>query len=67
MGKFAVTVVGIAFLRLGASSPVQAQEQSARLSPEAATAMVEDYCLMCHNDAAMTGGLTLESFDVAHP
>ena len=25
-------------------------------------AMVEDYCLMCHSDAALTGGLTLESF-----
>ncbi len=67
MGKFAFAVVGIAVLHVGASSPVQAQEQSARLSPEAATAMVEDYCLMCHNDAAMTGGLTLESFDTSHP
>ena len=26
-------------------------------------AMIEDYCLMCHSDVALTGGLTLESFD----
>ena len=39
----------------------------AMMSPAAMNAMVEDYCLMCHSDAAKTGGLTLESFDVSHP
>lgn len=25
--------------------------------------IIDDYCVMCHNDTALTGGLTLESFD----
>jgi hypothetical protein len=37
------------------------------MSPESRKALVEDYCVMCHNDTAQTGGLSLESFDAAHP
>jgi hypothetical protein len=31
---------------------------------EALTALVRQYCVACHNDAAMTGNLSLESFEV---
>ena len=34
-------------------------------SPEAENAVIGRYCVRCHNDASKTGGLTLESFDVA--
>ena len=51
-----------------ASAPRPAEPASAApLSAESTTALIEDYCLACHNDAAKTGGLTLESFDAARP
>ena len=28
---------------------------------------VSDYCLSCHNDVSRTGGISLETFDAAHP
>ncbi|HEY7819459.1 MAG TPA: DUF1592 domain-containing protein [Vicinamibacteria bacterium] len=31
---------------------------------DAQNALVGDYCVMCHSDAAMTAGFSLESFDV---
>ena len=30
-------------------------------------ALIKSYCVGCHNDKARTGGLTLASFDAAHP
>jgi hypothetical protein len=30
-------------------------------------ALVQKYCAVCHNDAHVNGGLTLEHFDAAHP
>ena len=30
-------------------------------------ALVQKYCGVCHDDAKMTGGLSLEHFDAAHP
>jgi hypothetical protein len=35
--------------------------------PESPSAVVSDYCLVCHNEDGKAGGLTLEAFDVAHP
>src|SRR5688500_8069217 len=35
------------------------------ISPEDLTAVVRQYCVVCHNDAQLTGNLTLQSFDVA--
>ncbi|HVB39247.1 MAG TPA: DUF1595 domain-containing protein, partial [Vicinamibacterales bacterium] len=29
--------------------------------------LVQQYCVGCHDDAQMTGGLSLEKFDAAHP
>lgn len=37
-----------------------------RSSPESrANAVIDEYCLVCHDDRKKTGGLTLASFDVA--
>src|SRR5206468_8104808 len=32
-----------------------------------ASSVVTTYCVTCHNDRRKTGGLTLETFDPAHP
>ena len=40
-------------------------DTASELSPEAENAVIGRYCVRCHNDASKTGGLTLESFDVA--
>jgi hypothetical protein len=39
---------------------------SGALSASAQKAFVQQYCVTCHNDAQMTGGLSLEKFDPAH-
>ena len=49
-----------------AATPAQKEASPRTLSPDTVTNFVADYCLMCHSDAAKTGGLTLESFDAAH-
>ena len=42
-----------------AAEPEEASPSApAMMSSEAMSAMVEDYCLMCHSDAAKTGGLS---------
>ena len=41
----------------GTSAPMSYQEQNTT---------VGRYCFRCHNDQLLTGGLTLESFDVEH-
>ncbi len=35
--------------------------------PWAPNAVLEEYCLTCHNDASRIGGMSLEAFDVEHP
>jgi hypothetical protein len=30
-------------------------------------ALVREHCAVCHNDAHLNGGLSLEHFDAAHP
>jgi hypothetical protein len=30
-------------------------------------ALLQKYCVVCHTDAHMNGGLSLEHFDAAHP
>src|SRR5438445_6962015 len=37
------------------------------LSNDAQNALIKQNCVGCHNDKAKTGGLTLASFDAAHP
>ena len=35
------------------------------ISPDELTAVVRQYCVVCHNDVMLTGNLTLSEFDVA--
>ncbi len=39
----------------------------ATMSVAAQNALVQQYCVGCHDDAQKTGGLSLEAFDAAHP
>ena len=66
--RLGVATVGVVVLCTGfvAVTPSQEEASPRTLSPETVTNFVADYCLMCHSDAAKTGGLTLESFDAAH-
>ena len=40
--------------------------QTAAPSPSADRALLDKYCVTCHNDRAKTGGLTLEKLDLAN-
>ena len=56
------------FFTLGpAMRPESEPTIRAASAPEAVNDFVADYCVMCHNDASMTAGLTLEAFDAARP
>jgi len=56
---------------LARSAPAQHQpsqsEKQSRLNSKAAAALVDRYCESCHSDDQRKGGLSLESFDFAHP
>jgi hypothetical protein len=59
-------------LGLSAQTPAPKPAVSHRVATPAAPvepdpALVKQYCVSCHNDKAKTGGLTLASFDAAHP
>ena len=49
--------------------PAVSHRQPAAAAPaaDAQNALIKSYCVACHNDKAKTGGLTLASFDTAHP
>jgi hypothetical protein len=70
--RLILVTLGIAVLTLApglrpASEPTIRAASSAVTSPEAASEMVADYCVMCHNDASRTAGLSLETFDAERP
>lgn len=46
---------------------VEAQSSTKTASPFNAAATVDNYCIACHSDDMHRGGLSLESFDFAHP
>jgi hypothetical protein len=56
-----------AFSILTTSLAHTALAQSSTAPAEPLTELVSDYCFSCHNDVSMTGGLSLEAFDGAHP
>lgn len=47
--------------------PTKATIQGKSTKAFDAPALVDDYCVECHSDKAHKGGLSLESFDLAHP
>ena len=74
MTKVAVSVVGVLYgvglsVGLGVNIPfvssVKAQAAAGgqeALSPAEQTALVKQYCVKCHNDADLTGDVSLEHF-----
>ncbi|HSF14852.1 MAG TPA: DUF1592 domain-containing protein [Vicinamibacteria bacterium] len=74
MKKLALAMLGGALACLGLAPSEEAHavasvapraQDPAPMSQESQKILVEDYCVMCHSDALLTGGLTLESFDPA--
>jgi hypothetical protein len=63
MKRHVLTMLGVSVVVATAASGAEKDS----MSPESRKALVEDYCVMCHNDTAQTGGLSLEAFDAAHP
>jgi len=57
----AVAIVG------GSQDPPPRQPQRASTVPPADRALVDQYCLTCHNDRAKTGNLSLTGLDVSQP
>lgn len=62
---------GIAALAVGwGLCPAAYGQQAPEAAPMPASqqnAMVETYCVVCHNQGRMLGGLSLQEFDAAHP
>ena len=56
----------VAQVRSSKPSP-QRSSKEARLDSTGAEALVDRYCSSCHSDDQHKGGLSLESFDFAHP
>ncbi len=52
------------FVILAASSLPTA---AGAVEQRSAKALVQQYCVLCHNDAVLQGGLTLQRFDADHP
>ena len=77
--RFILTFLGIGLVCLGVASgsagargDVAAVSHEAgesaneELSPQEQNMLIGRYCFRCHNDALVTGGLSLESFDAAN-
>jgi cytochrome c551/c552 len=72
----AVVALGLSVGVVGSSGPggsVQVQDRQAQPAPGAVmpaaqqNALVQKYCVVCHDDAQETGGVSLQNFDAAHP
>jgi cytochrome c5 len=73
----ALAGVGLSVGLAGSSAPrasARTQDRDAPLSPAAGVlsvaqqnALVQKYCVVCHDDAQETGGVSLQNFDAAHP
>src|SRR5262249_35501768 len=48
-------------------SAATASAQPFGMPLQSQTAMLKQYCMGCHNDAAKRGGMTLTSLDLSHP
>jgi len=66
LGLAAQTAPPKAAPRPAVSHPVTSQSAAAPAADAQAT-LIKQYCVTCHNDKMKTGGLTLASFDPAHP
>ncbi len=59
------SVWGPAPASLPANLPVRTPPSRPAIPPDSLTAVVKQYCVVCHNDVMLTGNLTLSNFDVA--
>lgn len=72
MRQLALAIFGIALgyaavAADGAAEPAIAEESSpSTLTFQSQNELIEQYCVVCHNETARTAGLSLEGFDVAH-
>jgi len=69
-GLFAVVVCGFVAVVSNVASPAaQATTQSsaARSAPSGTRAMLDTYCVTCHNERTRTAGLALDTIDAAAP
>src|SRR5262245_60595710 len=48
-------------------APIPHGAPDAALTPPELTAVVQKYCVVCHNDQLLTANLTLQKLDVANP
>ena len=60
-----VTLLTVALGVAGGVGQASAQGRQAEATPETHRALLDQYCVTCHNDRLRTAGLTLESIDVA--
>jgi hypothetical protein len=67
MKRLVLAVLGVSASGFAAAPGAEKPAAGVSMSPDSRKALVEDYCVMCHNDTALTGGLSLESFDASHP
>jgi mono/diheme cytochrome c family protein len=67
-GMRALSIVGLTATLGSADVGYAAPEQSAAVSAaaEQRQALLDQYCVTCHNERLQTGGLTLDTLDVAH-
>jgi hypothetical protein len=61
-GPVVATTSPTTMARLPAPAPAHPTEA---VDPKALTGVVQRTCVVCHNDAALTGNLSLQTFDVA--
>ena len=64
-GLCAAVVALLALLPWSGSRPVSAQQQAASLVSSPQRALLNQYCVTCHNEQLQTGGLALNSLDVS--
>jgi len=60
-------MAGFVFTSPGSISGQQEQPPVAPVSDLSPRAVLNQYCVTCHSDAAKTGGLTLARLDLDHP
>jgi mono/diheme cytochrome c family protein len=67
-GVVALAVAWIAALAFGAEmSAQQADRTSSNAAPATPRALLDQYCISCHNQRLKTGGLALDTLDAARP
>jgi len=53
--------------QVATQTPGQASNQAARQSPSAQRALIDQFCVACHNDRLKSGGLTLSALNLDAP